>query len=429
MADEKLSDQTATTTLASGDKFYTSTAADADRYITFANIVTEVQDDLTLTASDISDFDTEVSNNSSVTANTAKNSYPSGDETKVGYISVTQAVDLDTMESDIATNSSKTTNATHTGDATGATTLTLATVNSNVGSFTNADVTVNAKGLVTAVSNGSSSAPEGTAIVSTGVTAGYVLQADGDDTSSWVALGGGGDMLASTYDPNTVAGDAFDMDNMVEGTAKILTAAERSAISTNTAKVSYTDAAKVAGIETGADVTDTTNVTSAGALMDSEVTNLAQVKAFDTTDYATAAQGSTADSAMQDLADDTTPQAGGDIDWNSKGMKLVSQTVGGSNGNAVYLSGSSTWSQADASAEATCSDQLAIRISATEVLTQGVYTTTGLTAGSIYYVSETAGAITATAPSTSTSIVRIIGYALSTTELMVVNDPTYIEVA
>ena len=38
---------------------------------------------------------------------------------------------------------------------------------------------------------------------------------------------GGGDMLAATYDPTTVAGDAFDMDNMVEGTAKILTAAER----------------------------------------------------------------------------------------------------------------------------------------------------------------------------------------------------------
>lgn len=41
-----------------------------------------------------------------------------------------------------------------------------------------------------------------------------------------------------------------------------------------------------------------TNVTAAGALMDSEVTNLAQVKAFDSSDYATAAQGSTADAAM-----------------------------------------------------------------------------------------------------------------------------------
>ncbi len=56
-------------------------------------------------------------------------------------------------------------------------------------------------------------------------------------------------------------------------------------------------------VEDGADVTDTANVTSAGALMDSEVTNLSQVKAFDSTDYATAAQGTTADNAV--------PKAGG----------------------------------------------------------------------------------------------------------------------
>src|SRR5690606_17048637 len=30
--------------------------------------------------------------------------------------------------------------------------------------------------------------------------------------------GAGGDMLASTYDPTNVEGDAFDMDNMAEGT-------------------------------------------------------------------------------------------------------------------------------------------------------------------------------------------------------------------
>ena len=55
----------------------------------------------------------------------------------------------------------------------------------------------------------------------------------------------------------------------------------------------FTDADhnKLDGIEANADVTDTANVTSAGALMDSEVTNLAQVKAFDSSDYATASQG------------------------------------------------------------------------------------------------------------------------------------------
>lgn len=59
------------------------------------------------------------------------------------------------------------------------------------------------------------------------------------------------------------------------------------------------DKTKLDGIEAGADVTDTANVTSAGALMDSEVTNLAAVKSFDPTDYATAAQGTLADSAIQ----------------------------------------------------------------------------------------------------------------------------------
>ena len=59
------------------------------------------------------------------------------------------------------------------------------------------------------------------------------------------------------------------------------------------------DKTKLDAIEASADVTDTENVTAAGALMDSEVTNLADVKSFDPADYATAAQGTTADSAQQ----------------------------------------------------------------------------------------------------------------------------------
>ena len=62
------------------------------------------------------------------------------------------------------------------------------------------------------------------------------------------------------------------------------------------------DKTKLDGVETSADVTDIANVTSAGALMDSEVTNLAEVKAFDSTNYATAAQGTLAASALQSLS-------------------------------------------------------------------------------------------------------------------------------
>ena len=81
-----------------------------------------------------------------------------------------------------------------------------------------------------------------------------------------------------------------------------LTNAEvRTAVENATDSNVFTDAdhSKLDGIEALADVTDTANVTAAGALMDSEVTNLAQVKAFDSADYATAAQGATADSAVQ----------------------------------------------------------------------------------------------------------------------------------
>lgn len=60
------------------------------------------------------------------------------------------------------------------------------------------------------------------------------------DTNDWVDSGSTatGDMLASIYDPTGVSDDAFDMENMVEGsTKKILTPSERTAIATNTSNI------------------------------------------------------------------------------------------------------------------------------------------------------------------------------------------------
>ena len=74
------------------------------------------------------------------------------------------------------------------------------------------------------------------------------------------------------------------------------------------------EARTLLNVEDGADVTDTANVTAAGALMDSEVANLAAVKAFDPADYATASQGAVADNALQEVVDDTAPRLGGDLD-------------------------------------------------------------------------------------------------------------------
>jgi len=145
--------------------------------------------------------------------------------------------------------------------------------------------------------------------------------------------GGSGDMTKAVYDPTLVEGDAFAMDNMVEGVnTKILTSTERT---------------KLAGIEVGADVTDTANVTAAGALMDSEVTNLAQVKAFDSSDYATAAQGALANTALQPA--DNITQLDGTADRllyiNSLGD--VTELALGSSGTYLQsqgLTSAPTWS-------------------------------------------------------------------------------------
>jgi len=99
------------------------------------------------------------------------------------------------------------------------------------------------------------------------------------------------------------------------------------------------DKLKLDNIEALADVTDTANVTAAGALMDSEVTNLAQVKAFDSADYATAAQGSLADTATQpaDNVSTLTNDSGyitgvtagelGDFDFDDNAIKGFSAEV------------------------------------------------------------------------------------------------------
>ena len=75
-------------------------------------------------------------------------------------------------------------------------------------------------------------------------------------------------------------------------------ALERRTVTQDAIKRAQMVNSKLNAIEASADVTDATNVTAAGALMDSEVTNLAEVKAFAASDYATAAQGTLATNAL-----------------------------------------------------------------------------------------------------------------------------------
>lgn len=185
----------------------------------------------------------------------------------------------------------------------------------------------------------------GTGISTSGTYPNFTITNDSPDQT--VALtGAGGTSISGTYPSFTITSTSFalpvatdttlggielfsDTDQTVVANAVTTTAARTYGIQLNSddqavvnvpwinttytvgdgglTEINFTSAdnTKLDGIEASADVTDTANVTAAGALMDSEVTNLAQVKAFDSTDYATAAQGATADAAL--------PKAGGTV--------------------------------------------------------------------------------------------------------------------
>jgi len=97
----------------------------------------------------------------------------SAEQTKLGYISVTQAVDLDTMESDVSTNNAKVTNATHTGDVTGATALTITDE-----AVTNAKLTHITTGTVKARTSAGTGDVEDIAIATTFKTALSLVKGD-----------------------------------------------------------------------------------------------------------------------------------------------------------------------------------------------------------------------------------------------------------
>lgn len=115
--------------------------------------------------------------------------------------------------------------------------------------------------------------------------------------------------------------------------------AHSSVLDATTASFTTADETKLDGIEAGADVTDTANVTAAGALMDSEVTNLAQVKSFDSSNYATAAQGALADSALQSADIGTSVQA---YDVDTAKTDVAQEFTATQNFNATTLTDGAT---------------------------------------------------------------------------------------
>lgn len=165
---------------------------------------------------------------------------------------------------------------------------------------------------------------EGTAILSTGETGVKFLRSDGDGSCSWQAIAGGGDALTgsplSQFAPTTssqlagVISDETGTGALVFANSPTLVdpalGTPASGVLTNCTGLPAGSVIGLATVATSGDYDDLINAPSipavnsstvqeAGALMDSEVTNLAQVKAFDSSDYATTAQGATADTAIQ----------------------------------------------------------------------------------------------------------------------------------
>ncbi len=121
---------TALTTLDAGDVIVVGDISDASevaKCITKTNLIADIK-----TATDtyyapvLSADDNYVTDAEKAIISATTASFVTADETKLDFITVTQAVNLDTIESDTATNNAKVSNATHTGDVTGDTALTIA---------------------------------------------------------------------------------------------------------------------------------------------------------------------------------------------------------------------------------------------------------------------------------------------------------------
>ena len=156
---------------------------------------------------------------------------------------------------------------------------------------------------------------------------------------------------------------------------------------------------------------------------------------------------------MNDVVDDTTPQLGGNLDLNQFNINLdptpsadhtwngmigtFTAGEGMTIGELCYLKSDGKMWQVDASAEATAKGMLAIATATISTDGAGVFLLRGFirddtwtwTVGGDLFGSETAGLPTQTAPSTSASIVRIIGQAYSADVIYFNPDNTFVEVA
>ena len=192
-------------------------------------------DDISEGTSNLYYTEARVSANTSVAANTLKNTYPSADATKVGHITVTQAVNLDTLESNVATNNSKIS-----FDSTSSTKLAGIESGAEVNPTSTDELSEGSTNLYYTDARVSANSAVAANTAKTGIT----TQQAADITNNNAKVGITTQQASDITTNNAKVGITTDQAN---------------AITANTAKNSYptADATKLAGIETGAEVNPT----------------------------------------------------------------------------------------------------------------------------------------------------------------------------
>lgn len=132
------------------------------------------------------------------------------------------------------------------------------------------------------------------------------------------------------------------------------------------------------------------------------------------------------------IIDENGLSSAGDFGAGSRILSRIgTNTTGATVGDVYYLSG--TWAQADADAVSTASGLLGVTTDASTdngVLVSGVVKVadnTGFsssTEGTVLYLDTTAGHVTATAPSATGDVVRVVGYVLDGTNGIIYFDPS-----
>ena len=150
-------------------------------------------------------------------------------------------------------------------------------------------------------------------------------------------------LVESASDSNVFTDADHSKLNAIEAnaTADQTDAEIKTAYENNSDTNAFTDAekTKLSGIETGATADQTASeiltaiktVDGSGSGLDADLLDGNEASAF-----ATSAQGSTADSALQNVSEDTTPQLGGNLDTNSKAILFGDGATFGSQNHLFF---------------------------------------------------------------------------------------------